>query len=112
MSIDHPISDQENFKEELSVRDISYTRHFEEERLPYRSNVTKDLIEEHLQEPDNLVDFRYEEDDHKREKYQVLFDKSSKYFLKIVLSMSKGEIFIVTAHVVNKAKKRRSQVLK
>jgi len=64
----HPIENEELFKEELRIRDISYTHHFEEERLPYRANITKELIEEHLRNPSDLIDFVYSEDDHKKRK--------------------------------------------
>lgn len=107
----HPLKTEKEFKEELKDREIRYTWHFEQERLPDRSNVTKDLIEEHLQNPSALLEFKHVEDDHNREKYETLFDKSSKYYLKIVLSMSSGEIYIVTAHVINKTRKDLAQSL-
>lgn len=102
---------KETFRHELSSRDIQYTRHFEKERLPYRQNVTKSLIEQHLENPDNLIDFVHSEDGHEREKYEAIFDKSSKYYLKIVLSMADESLYIVTAHVINKARRERSQVI-
>ena len=107
----HPIEKEGRFKNELKSRQVNYTRHFEEDRLPYRQNVTKDLIEQHLSNPKDLVEYKYEEDNHNREKYQVLFDKSTKYYLKIVLSMTNGDLFIVTAHVINKTKKKLSQII-
>jgi hypothetical protein len=107
----HPIEKEEKFKNELQSRKVNYTRHFERDRLPYRQNVTKNLIEKHLEDPKDLVKYKHEEDDHNREKYQVLFDKSTKYYLKIVLSMTNGDLFIVTAHVINKTKKKLSQMI-
>lgn len=83
----HPISDSKVLKSELMDRDVHYTWHFEHERLPYRENVDKDLLESYLDDPVDLLDFVYADDEHEREKYELLFDKSSKYFLKIVLSM-------------------------
>jgi hypothetical protein len=107
----HPIEDEEVLKQEIESRDIRYTRHFEEKRLPRRENVTKDLIKKHLRDPVDLLEFVFEDDDHRREKYQLLFDKSSKYYLKTVLSMEDDSLYIVTAHVVNKTKKEKSQVV-
>jgi len=107
----HPIEKEEKFKNELQSRKVNYTRHFERYRLPYRQNVTKNLIEKHLEDPKDLVKYKHEEDDHNREKYQVLFDKSTKYYLKIVLSMTNGDLFTVTAHVINKTKKKLSQMI-
>lgn len=111
MPVSHPIEEEEIFKEVISSRKVNYTYHLEEKRLPIRENVSKDLIERHLDNPSDLIDYSYEEDNHKREKYQLVFDKSTKYFLKIVLSMAEEELFIVTAHVVNKTRKELSQVL-
>jgi hypothetical protein len=88
MEVDHPIDSESKFKRKISCCKISYTKHFEEERLPYRKNITKDLIESHLKNPEDLTEFTYAKDEHSREKYEALFDKSTKYFLKIVLSIS------------------------
>lgn len=108
---EHPIGDEEVFKDLLKTRNIKYTLHFERDRLPYRSNVTKELIEKHLRNPEDLDEFVYERDNHKRQKYQTLFGKSSKYYLKIVLSIANEDLYIVTAHVVNKTKKEKSQMI-
>jgi hypothetical protein len=48
MAVEHPIKDEKSFKKELKQGNISYTRHFEEDRLPYRTNISKELIEKHL----------------------------------------------------------------
>lgn len=32
------------------VRKIKYSKHFEKDRLPYRTNITKDIIETNLKE--------------------------------------------------------------
>ena len=110
MSI-HPIEDRDKLDEAISVREVKYTRHFEEERLPRRENVSKELIEDNLSNFSGLVDFVYSEDDHSRFKYELLFDKSRKYFLKVVLSMDDSEVYVVTAHVINKAKREKSKMI-
>lgn len=107
----HPIDSEEALKREIESREIQYTWHFKEKRLPRRKNVSVELIETYLGNPVDLLEFVFEPDDHDREKYQLLFDKSSKYFLKIVLSMEGDSQYIVTAHVVNKSKKEKSKLL-
>lgn len=107
----HPIETKDGIRKTLSrVSKINYTQHFEEERLPNRVNLSKDIIEEHLKSPRKLIEFEFEEDKHPRPKYQLVFDKSTKYYLKIVLSFDDNEVFIVTAHIVNKRRKELSQV--
>jgi hypothetical protein len=107
----HPIEESEVLGEAVSSRDIVYTRHFEDERLPYRENVSKSLIEKHLRDFSGLVDFEFSEDGHDRAKYELLFDKSNKYYLKVVLSMDFESVYIVTAHVINKAKRDKSKMI-
>lgn len=104
--MEHPILDSEAFKEFLmSHEEIRLTRHFEEERLPLRPKVSRELIFKHVSEPEALVEFSFQEDDHRRPKYAVFFDKSTKYLLKLVISSDGQDIFIVTAHLVNKKRK-------
>ncbi|PSH01736.1 MAG: hypothetical protein BRC27_01080 [Nanohaloarchaea archaeon SW_10_44_10] len=109
----HPLESEKEFKQALNeIKRINYTRHFEEERLPNRVNLNKKTIEENLNSPSNLIDFEFEEDEHSRPKYQLVFDKSNKYYLKVVISFKRNEVFIVTAHIVNKRRKELSQVFR
>jgi len=99
----HPIGDEESFREFLRGADeIKLTHHFRVERLPLRPNISKGLIEQYVRNPGKLVKFQYSDDGHSREKYECLFDKSTKYLLKIVLSAENETIFILTAHLINK----------
>jgi hypothetical protein len=107
----HPIEERDVLQEAVSSREIFLTRHFQEERLPRRENVSRGIIFSHLEDMSDLVDFVYSEDGHSRFKYELLFDKSSKYFLKVVLSMDESRVFIVTAHVINKAKREKSKMI-
>jgi len=102
----HPIDEEKEFIEFLrGVDGVRLTHHFRVERLPGRPNISKELIEEHVRNPSDLVEFQYSRDEHSREKYECLFEKSTKYLLKIVLSAENGTIFIVTAHLINKERK-------
>jgi len=107
----HPVKNEKTFKNMISGLKLEYTKHFEKDRLPYRKNISKELIREYIGDPKDLVEFSYAPDNHVREKYEVLFDKSSKYFLKIVLSVSSEKVYIVTAHIINKTKKEKSKII-
>lgn len=107
----HPIDSKEGIEKSLNnITQIHYTLHFEEERLPNRVNLNKNIIEENLGSPDKLIDFEFEKDQHPRPKYQLVFDTSTKYYLKTVVSFDGNEVFIVTANIVNKRRKELSQV--
>lgn len=94
----------DDLKKKLARVDIKYTNHFEEDVNPERDNIGKELIEKHLRNPESLLKSEYQEDQHHREKYDLYFDKSSKYALRIVVSFSKDykNLYIVTFHVINK----------
>lgn len=109
--VEHPIKNKNCLEEAVSDREIKYTRHFKEQRLPRRENVSEKLIKLYLNDMSDLVDFAYSEDEHRRFKYELLFNKSTKYFLKVVLSMNRSEIYIVTAHVINKTKREKSKMI-
>ncbi|MDY6788505.1 MAG: hypothetical protein SVV03_00935 [Candidatus Nanohaloarchaea archaeon] len=101
--VEHPITETEKFKEMLgSITEIKYTWHFERERLPYRHNVTKNLIEKHLNNPSDLLIFDHQKDSHRRHKYAAYFDKSTKYYLKIVLSVQDKKLYVVKAYIINR----------
>jgi len=108
----HPIDDQEEFSEFLNIAEkMKLTHHFRVERLPRRPKISEELIKAHIENPESLLEFQYSDDEHSREKYECLFEKSSKYLLKIVLSVENRTIFIVTAHLVNKSRKNSLEEL-
>lgn len=99
------IKKESEIKKVIKSSEIRYTKHFEEDVLSDRINITKKLVKSNLKNPKNLIEFQYEEDTHPREKYELLFDKSNKYYLMIVVSLEeKKYIYVVTSFVMNKEK--------
>jgi len=108
----HPIREDKEFERFLGeCEEIELTHHFEHERLPRRPNISREMIEDYLSSLEDLIEFEYQEDDNPRPKYSCLFDKSSKYYLKIVLSVENKTIYIVTSHLINKSKAEMAKKL-
>lgn len=53
-----------------------------------------------------LVKDRGDDRDPRGHKYLLLFDKSSRYDLKVVVSILAGKAKVITAHVQNKKRRR------
>lgn len=71
--------------------------------MPNRSNITKELIEKYLDNRfEDLVSFVHKKDNHESERYNLIFDKSTKYYLLLALSFSNEYINIITAFVTRK----------
>ena len=99
----HPIQNQEKLEKELSKRKISFTKHFEEDTLPARSNVTREMPGKYLRKRFNhLIAFTHKKDRHENERYNLIFEKSSKYYFLLALSFSNGNINIITSFVTRK----------
>jgi hypothetical protein len=97
------VVDERYLQERIQGCGIVYTDHFERKRLPNRSKLSKELIEKYLfGDWDGLVESSHQEDNHHRDKYSLLFDKSNRYLLKIVVSLGEECVFLVTSHVVAK----------
>ncbi|MDY6788655.1 MAG: hypothetical protein SVV03_01700 [Candidatus Nanohaloarchaea archaeon] len=77
-----------------------------------RLNITKELVIKYLAKFKDLDEFKFEPDDYIGEKYILLFDKSTKYWLKIVISFKNGTIAVITAHLANKTQKEKANLLK
>jgi hypothetical protein len=102
------VVDEEHLHGRIQECEIVHTDHFERKRLPNRSKLSKEIIEEYLfGDWDELVDSSHQRDDHHRDKYSLLFDKSNRYLLKTVVSLGEERVFLVTSHVV--AKRRLEQ---
>lgn len=83
-------------------RKIKFTRHFLEERLPERPLLSEQEIVLHLRNPLELKKAEYQPDAYAGEKYALLFHKSARYDLKIVISFTGERLNVVTAHIVKK----------
>lgn len=105
-----PVQHVDEMRELLEhVEVVDYSVHFEEDVNPDRDNVSKEKIERHLQNPETLEVVQYERDDHPRDKYLLYFDDSTKYYLKVVVSIADEYLNVVTSHVISKRRIRRME---
>ncbi len=93
----------ENLK---SAGEITFSKHFST-----RSNIrgiTANEILEFLKFPENVKHIEDQGEEQQGHKYSLLFEKSSKYDLKIVVSIKDKALNVVTAHIQNR---KRAKVL-
>ncbi|MDY6768651.1 MAG: hypothetical protein SVW02_00915 [Candidatus Nanohaloarchaea archaeon] len=100
---EHPIQDEETLQKHMEAADeVRSTDHFEKDVIPDRPSISKEMVEEYLQRFDDLLAFTHQEDTYDEEKYVLIFDKSSTYYLKIVVSFADSCIYLITAHLINR----------
>lgn len=92
-------------KEKLkSVEEISFSKHFRH-KAQIRG-ISEDEVIAHLKSPDYLEHSEYQGDEMGGEKYALLFHKSNKYDLKVVVSFRDKALNVVTAHIQSKRKRK------
>jgi hypothetical protein len=105
-----PIEDVEAMQKRLrQIKEIDYSQHFEQDVNPIRDNVSKEKIENHLHDSSQLEAAECEADEHPRDKYLLFFDDSTKYYLKVVVSIADEYLNVVTSHVVSKRRIRNME---
>lgn len=86
-----------------SIKKIKFSKHFHE-KAKIRG-ITEEEIQSYLRHPENIVQFEYQGKEDDRQKYALIFNKSNKYDLKIVISV-KEDLNVVTAHIQSKKKRK------
>lgn len=99
----HPITDREDFVKAVKSRDISETYHYVN-RVESRSLVENQEVKESVMDLSDLLAFEYKKDSSDNERYNLLFDKSNKYYLLVAVSFVNSHINLVTAFVTRKSK--------
>ncbi len=82
------------------IETITFSKHFYEEKVKLRT-ITKEEIKTHLESLDKLIAVEDQGDEPQGHKYALLFNKSGKYDLKIVVSIKEKRLNVVTAHIQN-----------
>ena len=88
-----------------SVKEIVFTLHFDSSDVA-RRGVGREDAERALREPEDLVSADDQGDDPRGHKYALLFEKSSRYDLRIVVSILGGRINVITTHVQNRKRRK------
>ncbi len=94
----------DDLKEKIkSIKKITFSKHFQE-KAKIRG-ITEEEIRSYLINPENIVQFEYQGKEADGQKYALIFNKSNKYDLKIVISV-KEDLNVVTAHIQSKKKRK------
>lgn len=99
----HPIKEKSTLISEAQRKEINYTNHFKEDVVATRTNISEDLVTKYLRKNfNNLITFKYKKDRYESYRYNLIFDKSSQYYLLIAISFVNSHINIITAFVTRK----------
>ena len=95
-----------------SAETISFSKHFYEPKVQIRG-ISEEEIKRNLKNPVKLISFENQGESPQGHRYALLFSKSNKYDLKIVVSIKDKNINIITTHIQNiKRRKVLEQWLK
>lgn len=87
------------------IETITFSKHFYGEKVKLRA-IAEEEIKTHLKAPDRLIVAEDQGDEPQGHKYALLFSKSNKYDLKVVISVKEESLNVITAHIQN-IKKRK-----
>jgi len=95
-----------------SIESVTFSKHYYEPKVKIRG-VLEDEILFNLKNPEKLVYVEYQGEDIRGHKYALLFSKSNRYDLKILVSMKDKSINVITTYIQNiKRRKVLDQWLK
>jgi len=92
-------------KKSKSIKKITFSKHFYEPKVRLRGIVEED-VRSYLEDPKMLEIIKDQGIGPKRHKYGLLFRKSSKYDLKIVISTKRDSINVITSYIQNKKRRK------
>ena len=93
--------DAEEVKKKLiSSESITFSAHYYEPKVQIRSIPEKEIIN-NLKNPDKLLSFIDQGEEPAGHRYALLFSKSSKYDLRIAVSIKDKNIKVITSHIQN-----------
>lgn len=88
-----------------SVKEVAFTLHFDSSDVA-RRGIGREDAERALRDPDGLVSVDDQGGDLRGHKYALLFEKSSRYDLRVVVSILGGRINVITTHVQNRKRRK------
>jgi hypothetical protein len=93
--------DIEELKKELISSDsITFSTHYYEPKVQTRG-ISEEEIKNNLKNPDKLLSFVDQGEEPQGHRYALLFSKSGKYDLRIVISLKDKTIKVITSHIQN-----------
>jgi len=95
-----------------SAETITFSKHFYEPKVQIRG-ISEEEIKDNIKNPQKLISFEDQGEDTRGHRYSLLFSKSNKYDLRIVVSIKDKNINVITTHIQNiKRRKVLEQWLK
>jgi len=88
-----------------TTKKITFSKHFNEPKVRLRG-ITEEDVRSYLEDPKKLEIVENQEHEPKGHKYGLLFRKSNKYDLKIVISIKGDSINVITSYVQNKKRRK------
>ncbi len=82
------------------LESVTFSKHFHEEKVRLRG-ITEEEIKTHMNSPVKLIAVEDQGEESEGHKYALLFSKSSRYDLKIVMSFKDKRLNVITAHIQN-----------
>jgi hypothetical protein len=103
VKISHPIRSVGELEVEVKRRDVVKTNHFLNYSMPDRPNLEVETVIDFLRDDwDDALFMAYKEFDGVSHRYNVIFDKSNKYFLIIGIGIRDKKVDLVTAFKTRK----------
>ena len=87
------------------IEKITFSKHFHGPKVRLRG-ITEEDVRRHLGDPKKLEVVENQGKGPKGHKYGLLFHKSNKYDLKIVISMKGDSINVITSYIQNKKRRK------
>jgi hypothetical protein len=95
-----------------SAETITFSKHFYEPKVQIR-DISEEEVRDNLRNPEKLISFENQGEEVQGHRYALLFSKSGKYDLRIVVSIKDKSINVITTHIQNiKRRKVLEQWLK
>lgn len=82
------------------VESVAFSKHFGEEKVRLRG-ITEVGIKNNISSPVKLIAVEDQGEEPKGHKYALLFSKSRKYDLRVVVSLKDKRLNVITSHIQN-----------
>jgi len=82
------------------IESVTFSKHFSEEKAKLRG-ITEEEIKDSINSNQKLVGVEDQGEEPKGHKYALLFSKSRKYDLRVVVSLKDNKVNVITSHIQN-----------
>ena len=99
----HPVVSLLELEGEVKRCEVVFTNHFLRDSLPDRPNLTREDVQEVVETPwgGDALAFDYKGEKEFGHRYNVVFQKSTQYYLLTAVDINDGKVEVVTAFQTN-----------